>query len=187
MLKPTRIYGTWDEGIVLDNHMLRSVFLGYDENGKEKFENTRTEIGELIYRFKYQNDKESLPKIIDLIKDILDKWKLKEKIDIVIPIPPSNKTREYQPVFEIAKKVAEYLGKECKIDVLSKESNLQAKDGYTISGMIKQNKNIENNVNILVIDDLYSTGATLNEVCKVLRKDDHVRKIYCLAMTKTKG
>lgn len=31
LLNPTEIYGTWDEGIVLDNHMLKSVFLGYDE------------------------------------------------------------------------------------------------------------------------------------------------------------
>ena len=41
--------------------------------------------------------------------------------------------------------------------------------------------------NILVIDDLYSTGATLNETCKTLRKDSNVKNIYCLAMTKTKG
>lgn len=48
MLNPTQIYGTWDEGIVIDNHMIKSVFLGYDEDGKEKFENTRTELGELL-------------------------------------------------------------------------------------------------------------------------------------------
>lgn len=187
MLNPVRIYGTWDEGIVLDNHILKSVFLGYDENGKEKFENTRTEIGELIYKFKYQKDKESLPKIMNLIKDILDKWQLKEKIDIVIPVPPSNKTREYQPVFEIAKEIAKYLGKECKLDILSKESNLQVKDGYNIRGMIKQTTKLEQQSNILIIDDLYSTGATLNETCKTLRKDSNVKNIYCLAMTKTKG
>ena len=46
LLKPIKIYGTWDEGIVIDYHMLKSKFLGYDENGKEKFENVRTEIGE---------------------------------------------------------------------------------------------------------------------------------------------
>lgn len=187
MLNPTRIYGTWDEGIVIDNHMIKSVFLGYDEDGKEKFENTRTELGELLYKFKYQKDQNSLLRIMDLIKDILDRWNLKEKIDIVIPVPPSNKTREYQPVFEIAKEIAKYLGKECKVDVLSKESNLQVKDGYNINGMIKQNKNIENEANILIIDDLYSTGATLNEVCKVLRNDNNVKNLYCLAMTKTKG
>lgn len=40
--------------------------------------------------------------------------------------------------------------------------------------MIKQNKEIENKVNILVIDNLYSTGGTLSEVCKVLRNDKNV-------------
>ena len=187
MLNPVRIYGAWDEGIVLDNHMLKSVFLGYDENGKEKFENTRTEIGELIYRFKYQKDKESLPKIMNLIKDILDRWKLKEKINIVIPVPPSSKSREYQPVFEIAKEIAKYLGKEVRLDILSKESNLQVKDGYNIDGTIRQTKKLEKQSNILIVDDLYSTGATLNETCKTLRKDSNVKNIYCLAMTKTKG
>ncbi len=187
MLNPTRIYGAWDEGVVLDNHMLKSVFLGYNENGKEKFENTRTEIGELIYKFKYQKDKSSLSKIIDLVKDILEKWNLKEKVDIIIPVPPSNKTRDYQPVFEIAREIAKVLDKECKTDILSKESNLQVKDGYNISGTIKQNKKLERKTNILIIDDLYSTGATLNEVCKTLKQDKNVGKIYCLVMTKTKG
>lgn len=187
LLNPVRIYGGWDEGIVLDNHMLKSVFLGYDENGKEKFENTRTEIGELVYKFKYQKSKDSLPKIMNLIKDILEKWNLKEKIDIVIPVPPSNKSREYQPVYEIAKAIANILNKECKLDILSKESNLQVKDGYDIHGMIKQNSKLEKPSNILVIDDLYSTGATLNETCKILRKDNNVKTIYCLALTKTKG
>ena len=38
LLKTTRIYGIWNEGIVLDSHMLKSVFIGYDEKGNEKFE-----------------------------------------------------------------------------------------------------------------------------------------------------
>ncbi len=187
MLNPSTIYGPWDEGIVLDKHMSKSVFLGYNENGKEKFENTRTEIGELIYRFKYKNDRSCLPKIVNMAVDILNKWNLKEKVDIIIPVPPSNKTREYQPVFEISKAIAEVLGKECKTDILSKKSSLQVKDGYNISGTIKQNKQLERKVNILIIDDLYSTGATLSEVCKILKNDKNTGKIYCLVMTKTKG
>lgn len=187
MLNPIKIYGTWDEGIALDNHMLKSIFLGYDVNGKERFENTRTEIGELIYKFKYKKDRESLIKLMNLMKDVLDKWQLKDKIDIVIPVPPSNKSREYQPVFEIAKEIAIYLNKECKFDVLSKKNNLQVKDGHDVSGTIKQNISLEQPYNILIVDDLYSTGATLNEVCKILRKDENVKRVYCLAITKTKG
>lgn len=40
---------------------------------------------------------------------------------------------------------------------------------------------------MLIIDDLYGTGATLNEACKALRKDGNVKKIYCMVLTKTKG
>ena len=186
MIKPVRIYGTWDEGIVLDNHMLKSIFLGYDENGKEMYDNTRTELGELVYKLKYKNDKNSLPKIINLVKEILDKWQLNTKIDLVIPVPPSNKKRVYQPVYEIARQIAEYLGKKCVDNVLIKEDDSQAKDGNSVKGKIRQIKKLEKNVNILIVDDLYSTGKTLNEICKILRKDVNVNKIYCLVMTKTR-
>lgn len=128
LLKPIKIYGTWDEGIVIDYHMLKSKFLGYDENGKEKFENVRTEIGELLYRYKYKKDKKCLSDIMKIVTDILDNWKIKEQFDVVIPIPPTNKNRVYQPVYEIAKQVSNYLKKECKIDVLYKKNKLQAKD-----------------------------------------------------------
>lgn len=187
MIHPSRIYGVWDEGIVLDNHMLKSIFIGYDENGNEKFENTRTELGELLYKLKYQNDINSLPRIMDIVKEILDKWNLKEKIDVVIPVPPSNKSRKYQPVFILAEEIAKYLNKECNTNLLIKYSSLQSKNGYDIMGTIRQIAQLGKELNILVIDDLYSTGATLNEVCKVLRNDINVKKIYCLAMTKTKG
>lgn len=103
--------------------MLKSVFLGYDDNEKELFENIRTEIGELVYKFKYQKNKKSLNEIMNLIKEIIDKWNLREKVDFIIPVPPSNRKREYQPVFEIAKEIANYLGKECKCDLLKKVSN----------------------------------------------------------------
>ena len=187
MLKPIKIFGTWDEGIVIDYHMSKSVFLGYDENGKEKFENTRTEIGELLYRYKYKREQKCLNAIMEKVEKILKTWNLKEKIDIVIPIPPTNKNRLYQPVYEIANEIANYLEKECRSDVLYKESKLQAKDGNNIKNSIKQIKKLEKPQNVLIVDDLYGTGATLNEACKILKNDNNVRKIYCMVLTKTRG
>ena len=181
------IYGSWEEGIVIDNHMLKSVFMGYDNNEREVFENTRTEIGELVYQYKYRKKKKYVNAIMKLIEGVLDAWNIKEKVDIVIPVPPSNKNREYQPVFEIGNEISKYIGKQCRIDVLDKISKVQAKDGHNIHGHIISKCQNERLGNVLVVDDLYSTGATLNEVCKVLRRDNNVNRIYCLVLTKTKG
>lgn len=50
-----------------------------------------------------------------IVTDILDNWKIKEQFDVVIPIPPTNKNRVYQPVYEIAKQVSNYLKKNAKL------------------------------------------------------------------------
>ena len=185
-MKPVRIFGNWYEGFVLDNHMEKSIFLGYDKNGKEIFENTRTALGELIYQYKYMQNTQAMDKIMLMIKPFLDRWKIKQKINLVIPVPPSNKNRNFQPVFELAKQISSYLKKECRCDILHKNNNAQAKDGYNITGTIQQIKKISNPSNILIVDDLISSGKTLIETCKIINKDKNIKRIYCLIMTKTK-
>ena len=70
--------------------------------------------------------------------------------------------------------------------ILKKTDNKQAKDGQLNKNSIIKKQNFCRPVNILVIDDLYSSGNTLNEVVKLLKTDYNVKKIYCLVMTKTK-
>ena len=40
---------------------------------------------------------------------------------------------------------------------------------------------------ILVVDDLYDTGTTMNTVTRLLRSNENVEEIHVLTMTKTKG
>lgn len=181
-----KIVGQWDEGYVLSEHMISSEFIGYDENGRERYNNKRSILGELLYQFKYKQNRERLPAIIQIVKEKIKNLHLEQKVDIIIPVPASNKNRKYQPVYILAQAISRYMNKEYMQNVLEKIDNNQAKDGRLQENSIVKNINFSKPKNILVIDDLYSTGSTLNEVVNLLKTDKNVQKVYCLVMTKTK-
>jgi competence protein ComFC len=55
-------------------------------------------MGELVYQLKYRQDKSNLPAIVAL----LDTIKGIEQFNYIIPIPPTDNSRAFQPVNEIA-------------------------------------------------------------------------------------
>lgn len=86
--------GPWKKGYALDLHTSGSIYLGDNADGKPMFDTTWTKIGKLVYRLKYQEDKS----VIDaILKQIEGSIKL-NKFDYIIPIPPSNLNRRFQPV-----------------------------------------------------------------------------------------
>lgn len=171
-----------DQCKVLDFHTIKSTYLGEDQHGNKRFDTIYTQLGGLVYDLKYGNNKETVNKILELVKDELNEYK--DIIDIIVPVPPSNKNRYYQPVFELVKVFSKYLNKEYNQNILRKISNTQAKDGKSVENMIKLEYNFDRKVNILLVDDLLYTGNTLKECCKVLKQNSNVEKIYCLVMTK---
>ncbi|WP_416198783.1 MAG: Putative amidophosphoribosyltransferase [Sporanaerobacter sp.] len=183
----------WDEGYALDVHVVQSAYIGEDEYGYPKFDTIRSEIGELVYQLKYKNEEELVYDIIKLIDPFLKKWDVIKKVDIVIPVPPSNKSRSFQPVFLIAEKIAESLNKPVVLDLLEKVDSEQIKNltseekTKAISGSIVKRENFKINVNLLLVDDIYKSGTTLKEVCNVLKRDKNVDNVYVLTMTKTRG
>ena len=188
-INPIIINGNWDKGYVLDMHVLTSIPKGENVYGYMEYETTRTELGELVFQLKYRNKYENIERILLLIKPFLDSFDELRKVDIVLPVPPS-KDRDFQPVDELARAVAEYLNKSFSNNVLEKVSQLQSKD------MNKAMKDLKGSIIakiratrphiILLVDDLYSTGKTITECVSVLRTDPLLEKIYVLAMTKTR-
>lgn len=75
-----KLTGPWTSGYALDMHTGSSVLIGYDEYGRAQFETTYSEIGVLLNRLKYHNDKSTvfiggsrrISRLNDMIRERLD-------------------------------------------------------------------------------------------------------------------
>ena len=186
---PIRLQGKWTEGYALDYHVKSSTFLGQDAFGNDRFDTVRTEVGELLYRMKYNGHQDTTNEILKLAKPFLNEWLRQKNIDCVIPVPPSNR-RDFQPVFLLAEAIANQYHIFYVPNVLEKISNSQSKnmsrENKSIAGTIELRKKANCACNILLVDDLYSTGATAMECTRVLQADPLIKNVYFLAITKTK-
>ncbi len=174
-------------------------------NNKEEIENKNFD--ELIYMFKYEGQIRKL--ILDykfneksyiyltFVNFLLKNKKIFEKIknyDTIIPVPISkkrNKTRGYNQSLLIAKEIAQQTNLELVNNCLIKTKNIIEqsklnKEDRTknIQGVYElKNKKMIENKKILLIDDIYTTGSTVNECSKILRKGNP-SKIGILVLAK---
>lgn len=185
-----RLQGNWTKGLAFDLHTVASVYLGPDEFGHDRFDNTRSEIGELIYQLKYRRDQSVVPKIIELLSMI----KGIENFDAIIPVP-SSKARAVQPVDSIASALGKQRGVSVLTGYLIKEGNAELKGIHDPDQRVKA---LENTIKIsgkedisgqrvLLLDDLYRSGATLNACCNVLKQQAKIADVSVLTMTKTRS
>jgi competence protein ComFC len=96
---------------VLDLHSSGSEFLGYDEFGHEQFDTHRTDVGELLYRLKYQSDASAIEEIGAVAEKFIMSWQI--QFDIIVPAPPT-RARRIQPLHQIA----DELGKRFAVPVV---------------------------------------------------------------------
>lgn len=187
-----KVEGNWTTGLAYDVHTLSSTYLGPDEFGHARYENTRSEMGELIYQLKYRQDRTTLPSIVKL----LDKIKGVEKFDYIIPIPPTDQSRAFQPVKEIALALGKQRGVEVITNCLAKVSGgpqlKNVEDPEERERLLRESMHILGTVplngkNVLLIDDLFRSGATLRAATSLLLKEIGEGKVCVLTMTKTRS
>ena len=149
---------------------------------------------ELMYIFKYEgqvrklildykfNEKSYLYKTF--VNFLLKNEKIFENIkkyDKIIPVPISkkrNKERGYNQSMLIAKEIANKTNLELVNNCLIKtkniieQSKLNKEDRQqNIQGVYSlQNERLITNKKILLVDDIYTTGSTVNECCKILQQ-----------------
>ncbi|MCK5374098.1 MAG: ComF family protein [Alphaproteobacteria bacterium] len=183
--------GNWDNGLAYDIHTLDSTYLGVDENGRDRWENTRSEMGTLVYGLKYNHKKGNIAKIIDLITA---KIKGLDTFDLIIPIPPT-KHRFLQPVEELAKE----LGRRKRVRVINalekmpsdteiKNVNNPEERKKTLRETMRlTEKHDFSGKKILLLDDLFRSGITLEVATNILYNDAKAERVCVLTMTKTRS
>lgn len=189
-LNPMVIEGNWDKGYILDYFMWESKYKGEDIFGYPIFDVKYTEIGKLLNELKYHKVYKTAEDIADIAVDFIkNDWNISDEIDGIIATPPTFE-RSTQPLFQIVKHMGERLAKPISLDFFRKLNSdeikaLPAEKKMNLfKNRIVKERNLTKKGNILLVDDLYSTGATLNSLCEHLREDPMVDKIFVLVICK---
>lgn len=147
----------------------------------------------LVYNLKYGGAKYLAKYMAQLIAD-----KIKEEniaFDFIVPVP-LNENRERTRGFNQAKLIADQVAKilDCKVETCLdriKDTPFQASLARierieNVKGAFEVvDKKIVKGKNILLLDDIYTTGSTVNECSKVL-KNNKANKVFVITYASAK-
>ncbi|MEO9894324.1 ComF family protein [Aurantibacter sp.] len=158
-------------------------FLFFTENGI---------VQQLLHHLKYKNQ--------EIVGDFIGEWfgnTIKtngfiDAIDYVVPVPLHRKKlqrRGYNQVTRFAKHLATNLNAEFRDDILLKTSNSKTQTKKGRLGRWFENKSLYTlsnsmdlaNKNVLLVDDIITTGATIELCAKALQKSKNIN-IYVASM-----
>ena len=190
-MHPMRVRGSWKEGYVLDYHTKSSDFVGYDEYGHPRFDTVRTEVGELLYRLKYRGNRDALAELVSVTVDFIRRWN--PPVEAIVPVPPS-RVRTIQPVLLLASGIAKEMALPLRNVVQRLQSPKELKNVFDYHERIKLLENAHDATgaavrgkSVLLVDDLYRSGATMNAVTEALRSKGKVSAVFAFAPTRTRS
>ena len=177
--------GNWKTGWALDLHTVHST-----HNDDGSFNNERTKLGESLYMLKYKNDYSKIDELANEAAHFIQNLMVKPYISVILPTPPS-KTRQVQPVIEMAKKISEMLKIPIDLEYIHKNKNTEQLKG--VQDLSEREKMMEGaftvadqryaNKKVLIFDDLFRSGTTLKEITKVLHTIGKVQNVYVVTLT----
>lgn len=144
----------------------------------------------MILGFKYKNKTYMAKYISNIMKEKLDLENIKFDYITFVPL---HKKRMRKRGFNQSEKIAKELGKMIDIPILDciyRKSNtnrlynlnrIERKIELKNAFLVKENINYANGKNVLLIDDIFTTGSTVNEISKIL-KLNNVNKIFVMTL-----
>lgn len=154
---------------------------------------THTPIGELEKNAKYDGDEAAVEKLAAMVDDFINSNVTYKAADCVCAVPPTNPGEENLPN-KIVSMLKDYKGLNISdsLSWTSKYESLKNADGADKLEMVKQSgfliadgTDIEGK-NIILLDDLYKSGTTLQYIAMKL-KEAGANKVYGLCIVKSLG
>jgi len=176
---PRPLKGPWLVGWALDFH---SRFDGDEQ--------IRSAVGELAFRYKYNGEQHLVHNLAARWVELLAAHPELPKPDAVIPIPPSIR-RDFDPVTLLAQALAEQLAIPALPNALvktrvtrpQKEMTALAQKQANVAGAFALRGEVRGK-RLILVDDLYDSGATLQEAARVLARGG-AASLVVLTLTKT--
>jgi len=154
---------------------------------------------ELLHAFKYKKflgAGNAIEKLIEKYLNNVDIQNIVSGDSVIVPIP-LHKKRMRQRGFNQAEEIAKILSKYLKLPVENKilvktidtphqttlENKLERKESVKNSFEISS-KDLIKGKNVILVDDVYTSGATMNEAAKILRRAG-VKNIIGFVVAKT--
>jgi predicted amidophosphoribosyltransferase len=191
-INPHKLRGPWSDGYALDIHTTSSTMIGHDAFGHPVFDTTRSPLGELLLKLKNRGAEAVLPEIVDTAATFIDNWGV--RLDAIVPVPPSSIARRRQPVIAVVNALSEVLGiPVCEGCVTKVKRTGQLKDVFDFAKRAEILKDAfavdvarTKGRRLLLVDDLYRSGATVSMIAQLLMTAGAARAVYLLTLTQTR-
>ena len=149
-------------------------------------------VGELLYRLKNKSDVAVVDELAETAATFVEKWNV--DLSIVVPVPPTITGRRVQPVVLVGEQLAKLLKLEWAPEAVRKtKKTLPMKDIPTaaekraaLDGAFLANSEIVGGKNVLLFDDLFQSGTTMNAVTEALFDSGKAARVYALALTQNR-
>jgi len=174
-LKPLTLPGDFDLGYALGKYS----------------DKKRTKLGEVAYHFKYKRNKKAGEILVDLSYQFVKQNY--PNFDVIVPVPPAVASTHFFVNRFFSKNLAERLQKPLENKLVQRIRFTP--EQKTFRNLKEKRKNVRNSFkltepqkvkdkNLLVIDDIYDTGATVDEISQLL-KSALAHQVFVFTIAKT--
>lgn len=152
-------------------------------------------VNEAIYAFKYKNRRTYGEIFARELAKVYGGFLQKQRVELILPIP-LHKSRRRERGYNQTEILAKYLGEYTGIEVDStslvrmkktspqkRNNDKERKKNIRNAFALKKKINAEN---VVLIDDIYTTGSTLDEAARILKKSG-VTNVYFLTISVGQG